>query len=73
MNSGISQGCIVSRQRVPRKTLNDSNNLTMLDFNVQKEVTIFDRTYTIIDCDDFTRKYLNRTGIAVPNPIELPQ
>lgn len=71
MNSGISQGCIVSRQRVPRKISDDI--LTMLDLNVQKEVTIFDRTYKIIDCDEFTRKYLNRSGIDVPHPIELPE
>lgn len=72
-NSGISQGSIVSKQRVPRSKFIENEYLSVLDLNVQKNVKIFDRVYTITDCDSFTRKFLNEAGISVPDPIELPK
>lgn len=44
----------------------------ILDLNIGKEVKIYGRVYKIIDCDKFTRSFLHRNGIPVPNPIELP-
>lgn len=72
-NSGIPQGCIVKRQLIPCSNPDESGYLTKLDFNVQKEVNIFDRIYIITDCDAFTRSYLCRAGIEVPRPIETPK
>ncbi|XP_031628487.1 EF-hand domain-containing family member C2 [Contarinia nasturtii] len=72
-NSGIPQGCIVKRQRIPCSSSTQNQCLSMLDLNVQKEVEIFDRIYIITDCDGFTRSYLNRAGIEVPHAIETPK
>lgn len=72
-NSGISQGCIVSRRKIPCSTHVGDDHLSVLDFNVQKVVTIYDRNYTITDCDEFTRKFLARAGIFVPSSIETPE
>lgn len=72
MNSGIAQGCIVSRQHVPRTLHNPSDRLGLLDLNVQKEITIYDQTFKITECDEYTRKYLTRAGINVPDSIATP-
>lgn len=72
-NSGIPQGCIVKRQLVPCNLPDHSEYLTHFDLNVQMQVSIFDRTYTITDCDQFTKMYLNRAGIEVPRSIQTPK
>lgn len=70
-NSGLSQGCIVSRQRVPRT--NGSNEyLSILDLQVNSTIQIFDRVYFISGCDQFTRNFLNRAGVAVADKQETP-
>lgn len=72
-NSGIPQGCIVGRQLIPCNLPDHTKYLTHLDLNVREQVTIFDRTYMITDCDQFTRLYLSRAGIEVPKPIQTPK
>lgn len=44
----------------------------ILDLNIGKEPEIFGRVYRIVDCDKFTRIFLNRMGIPVPDPLEIP-
>lgn len=72
-NSGIPQGCIVKRQKVPCCPSDPNKYLSIDDLNVQKQVTIFDRIYYITNCDGFTRSYLCRAGIEVPNPVKTPK
>lgn len=72
-NSGLPQGCIVSRQRIPRVAPCHNEFLNILDLNVNQAVTLFSRVYHITDCDLFTRHFLNRAGISVPDPIVAPE
>lgn len=62
----------MSRQQVPCKKPDQQYFLSILDFNVQHVVNIFGVSYVIVDCDKFTRKFLERAGIEVPQPIEMP-
>ncbi|XP_037955499.1 EF-hand domain-containing family member C2-like [Teleopsis dalmanni] len=71
-NSGIPQGCLVHRQRIPKPPPCESEFLTLLDLNVDATVQIYDRVYHITNCDRFTRNFLNRAGISVPDPIDEP-
>lgn len=73
-NSGLPQGNIVKRQRVTETTSNPENKrfITLLDFNVDKPVTIFDRTYHITSCDAATRRFLTQLGVTVPEPVLVP-
>lgn len=73
-NSGLPQGNIVKRQRVTETTANPENKrfITLLDFNVDKPVTIFDRTYHITSCDATTRRFLTQLGVTVPEPVMVP-
>lgn len=56
-NSGMSQGQVLLRQRVPRRPDNVSDVLTIDDFRVGDSVTIYGVVYHIVDCDERTRLY----------------
>ena len=60
------------RQRIPMPDPVKYRYYDIIDLNVGKEPEIFGRVYKIVDCDVFTRRFLNRMGIAVPDPIEIP-
>lgn len=70
-NSGLSQGTMISRQRI---RLPHSYDLyyDVLDLNIGLEVTFFGKVFKIVNCDNFTRVFLNRLGINVPDPIPWP-
>ncbi|KMZ09937.1 EF-hand domain-containing family member C2 [Drosophila simulans] len=71
-NSGIVQGCVVHRQRVQKAPPCDNEFMSLIDLNVDQTVQIFDRQYHITDCDPFTRSFLNKRGITVPDPVKSP-
>ncbi|XP_018364525.1 PREDICTED: EF-hand domain-containing family member C2-like [Trachymyrmex cornetzi] len=72
-NSGLEQGILVRRQRIPIPDAVKYRYYDILDLNVGKEPEIYGRVYKIVDCDKFTRQFLNRMGIPVPDPIDIPQ
>lgn len=64
---------MVNRQRIRFSQDSDSNDYyDIIDFNIGKDVTIYGRKFTLVDCDKFTRQFLNRLGIQVPDPIVIP-
>lgn len=71
-DSGIIKGCLVSRQRIRKPTPFSREHVSLLDLNVNQNITLLDRAYHITDCDIFTRKFMQRLGIAVPNSVETP-
>ncbi|KAJ8961103.1 hypothetical protein NQ318_008779 [Aromia moschata] len=71
-NSGISQGTLINRQKIRFPAPMDDNFYDVLDFNIGKEVELYGRVFKITNCDRFTRTFLNRCGIAVPDPISAP-
>lgn len=71
-NSGLPQGCIVGRQKIPRQAPCQHEFLSLLDLNVARTVQIFDRVYSITGCDLSTRHFLNRLGITVSDPVDIP-
>lgn len=73
MNSGIPQGCLVTRQRIRKPKPNENEQVTLLDLNVSQTICLLDRTYMITNCDEFTKKFLNKIGISVPDAIEVPK
>lgn len=72
-NSGIAQGTLVARQRIRLPAPMDDNFYDVADLNVGREVEFFGKVFKITDCDRFTRNFLNRSGIPVPDPIETPE
>ncbi|KAL0121274.1 hypothetical protein PUN28_008737 [Cardiocondyla obscurior] len=72
-NSGLEQGVLVRRQRISIPDPVKYRYYDILDLNVGKEPEIYGRVYKIVDCDKFTRQFLNRLGIPVPDPIDVPK
>ncbi|XP_050466655.1 EF-hand domain-containing family member C2-like [Cataglyphis hispanica] len=72
-NSGLEQGILVRRQRIPIPDQVKYRYYDILDLNIGKEPEIYGRVYKIVDCDKFTRHFLNRMGIPVPDPIDIPK
>ncbi|XP_046604333.1 EF-hand domain-containing family member C2-like [Neodiprion virginianus] len=71
-NSGLEQGVLVRRQRIPMPDPVRYRYYDIIDLNIGKEPEFFSRVYKIVDCDKFTRIFLNRCGIPVPDPIDIP-
>ncbi|XP_075977828.1 EF-hand domain-containing family member C2-like [Anticarsia gemmatalis] len=70
-NSGLSQGTMISRQRI-RLPYSYDLYYDVLDLNIGREVTLFGKVFKIVNCDNFTRVFLNRLGVNVPDPIPWP-
>ncbi|XP_041979568.1 EF-hand domain-containing family member C2-like [Aricia agestis] len=70
-NSGLLQGTLISRQRV-RLPYSTDLYYDVLDLNVGREVSFYGKNLKIVNCDNFTRVFLNRLGINVPDPIPWP-
>ncbi|XP_026734418.1 EF-hand domain-containing family member C2-like [Trichoplusia ni] len=70
-NSGLTQGNLISRQRI-RLPFSYDLYYDVLDLNIGRNVTFFGKVFKIVNCDNFTRVFLNRLGINVPDPIPWP-
>nr|CAG4714695.1 unnamed protein product [Naegleria fowleri] len=73
-NSGIPQGTLVKRHRIPRDRIQGNSNVyyTIDDLNVGREITVYGKTFRIVDCDAFTRDFFNGIGVEVPEPEPYP-
>ncbi|KAI8619710.1 hypothetical protein BC830DRAFT_1060073 [Chytriomyces sp. MP71] len=54
-NSGIPQGTLIRRHRIQKREDVNGQHYTVIDLNVDKEVTFYSKTFKIIECDEFTR------------------
>nr|XP_033805120.1 EF-hand domain-containing family member C2 [Geotrypetes seraphini] len=71
-NSGIPQGTIVRRHRVPLPPPDDEEFYTVEHFNINQEVVFYARPYMIVDCDQFTRNFLRKLGVRLNAPGSVP-
>ena len=73
-NSGIPQGTLVKRHRIPKDKVQGNSNVyyTMDDLNIGKEITVYGKTFRITDCDNFTRDFFNGIGVYVSEPESYP-
>ncbi|KAJ3214155.1 EF-hand domain-containing member C2 [Dinochytrium kinnereticum] len=72
-NSGIPQGTLIRRHRIPKSENGSGQHYIVKDLNVDKEVTFYSRTFKIVGCDDFTREFLAHLRISVPKNDTFPQ
>lgn len=70
-NSGISgQGALIKRHQIPRP---DGGPYSFEDFNIGNTVIFYGKSFYLIDCDAFTRKFMSGLGVEVPPPESFPQ
>ncbi|KAJ3027177.1 UNVERIFIED_CONTAM: EF-hand domain-containing member C2 [Siphonaria sp. JEL0065] len=72
-NSGIPQGTLIRRHRIQKKAETNGQHYTVVDLNVEKEVTFYSKTFKIVGCDEFTRQFLSNLQIRVPANGVFPQ
>ncbi|XP_002735862.1 EF-hand domain-containing family member C2-like [Saccoglossus kowalevskii] len=71
-NSGVPQGTLIRRHRIPLPPPNDDEFYTIENFNVGKEITLYSRTFKITNCDQFTYNFLRKLGVRVNLPEDTP-
>ncbi|TPX76547.1 hypothetical protein CcCBS67573_g02162 [Chytriomyces confervae] len=72
-NSGIPQGTLIRRHRIPKGNALNGQHYTISDLNVEKEVTFYARTFKIVGCDQFTREFLTSAHVPVPSGGQFPE
>ncbi|NWV07111.1 EFHC1 protein, partial [Ptilonorhynchus violaceus] len=68
-NSGLLQGKLMRRHRVPKNEQGDYYHWK--DLNRGIDLTMYGRTYRLVDCDSFTKVFLESQGIVVNPPEEM--
>lgn len=72
-NSGIPQGTLIRRHRVPLPAPNDDKFYTVDHFNVGNELILYGHKYKLIGCDGFTQNFLTRLGVKVGDTVPPPK
>lgn len=71
-NSGIPQGTLIRRHRIPKPPPNDDEFYTVEDFNVGREIAMYSRVFKLTGCDEFTHNFLRKLGVKVQHPAQTP-
>lgn len=71
-NSGLNQGTLIRRHRVPKPAPNDDKFYTVEELNVGQEITLYGRTFLLTSCDDFTADFITKLGIRVGASLDVP-
>ena len=70
-NSGIPQGVLLKRHKVPHPDL-PGRVYNWRDLNVGTNLNVYGRVFRIVDCDDFTRQFFQNHGVAIGAPESYP-
>lgn len=65
-NSGLPQGKLIRRQRIPKNDVGDF--WTWKDLNIGMNLGCYGRVFHLYDCDQWTRGWLESEGIEVNDP-----
>ncbi|XP_046494790.1 EF-hand domain-containing protein 1 isoform X2 [Equus quagga] len=68
-NSGIPQGKLIKRQRLAKNDRGDHYHWK--DLNRGIDITIYGKTFRVVDCDRFTQVFLESQGIELNPPEKM--
>ncbi|KAM9342044.1 EF-hand domain-containing family member C2 [Pholidichthys leucotaenia] len=71
-NSGIPQGTLIRRHRIPLPPPNDDRFYSVLHFNINQQMELYSRTFSVTDCDAFTKNFLTKLGVVLNQPATVP-
>lgn len=71
-DSGIPQGTLIRRHRIPKPESLIGQHFTISDFNVGQDIVLYSRMIKLIGCDNFTREFLSKLGLNVPENSGCP-
>lgn len=69
----ILTGCLIKRHKIPLPNFSNNNDYYhLLDLNVGVTVEFYGKQLTIIGADNFTRDFLKKAGVDVPENLSMP-
>ncbi|ELU01034.1 hypothetical protein CAPTEDRAFT_148704 [Capitella teleta] len=71
-NSGLPQGTLIRRHRIPRPPPCDNTYYTIEDFNIGNELVLYAKNFKITGCDGFTKNFLHKLGVRLNAPESIP-
>ncbi|XP_071340380.1 EF-hand domain-containing family member C2 isoform X2 [Trachinotus anak] len=71
-NSGIPQGTLIRRHRIPLPPPDDDLFYNVFHFNINQQMVLYSRTFTVTSCDSFTRNFLTKLGVRLNDPTTVP-
>ncbi|KAM9709843.1 EF-hand domain-containing family member C2 [Menidia menidia] len=71
-NSGIPQGTLIRRHRIPLPQPNDDEFYNIFHFNINQQMELYSRIFTVTDCDAFTKNFLTKLGVKLNDPAAVP-
>ncbi|KAJ3091880.1 EF-hand domain-containing member C2 [Quaeritorhiza haematococci] len=71
-NSGIPQGTLIRRHRIPRPDLSNGQHYIVSDLSVGRSITFYGREFVIVGCDEFTRKFMSSLGFHMDSNRAFP-
>ncbi|XP_048826270.1 EF-hand domain-containing family member C2 isoform X2 [Brienomyrus brachyistius] len=72
-NSGIPQGTLIHRHRIPLPPPKDDQFYSVHHFNINQEIVLYSRTFMVTDCDAFTCNFLRKLGVRLNPPAPTPE
>ncbi|KAM3861068.1 EF-hand domain-containing protein 1 [Diretmus argenteus] len=69
-NSGIPQGKVIKRQRLPKNSRGEHYHWK--DLNLGMDLEVYGVIYRITHCDAFTQEFMESEGIIVNDPEPMP-
>ncbi|KAL7063803.1 hypothetical protein AAHC03_05528 [Spirometra sp. Aus1] len=70
-HSGLPQGTLLRRQRVPKNDVGD--HYIWKELNIGQNLTVYGRVYRIINCDEFTKNFFESEGLELNEPEKAPE
>ncbi|XP_056610503.1 EF-hand domain-containing family member C2 [Triplophysa dalaica] len=71
-NSGIPQGTLIRRHRIPLPPPKDDCFYNVHHFKINQEIALYSRTFMITDCDSFTHNFLRKIGVRLKPSVSTP-
>merc|ERR1712166_274830 len=69
-NSGMPQGKLIKRQRLPKNDQGATWHWT--DLNLAMNVVFYGRTFRLVNCDEFTKDFLESEGKSLNQTESVP-
>uniref|UniRef100_A0A8D3CM09 EF-hand domain-containing family member C2 n=1 Tax=Scophthalmus maximus TaxID=52904 RepID=A0A8D3CM09_SCOMX len=71
-NSGLIQGTLIRRHRVPLPPPNGDQFYNIFHFNINQQLVMYSRTFTVTSCDPYTRGFLTKLGVRLNDSTAVP-
>lgn len=65
-------GTLIRRQRIPLPPPNDDHFYSIFHFNINQQMVLYSHTFTVTNCDPFTRNFLTKLGVRLNDPTTIP-